>query len=236
VTAENHILALGGGGFLEEESSPLDDYALSLARSPRPKICFIATATGDNDSMILKFYSRFTKLNCEPTHLEMFRRKVKDLAAFLNEQDVIYVGGGNTANMLAIWRLHGLDKALYSAYSGGTVLTGVSAGSICWFEAGITDSFGPELAGLDCLGFLRGSNCPHYDGEAARRPAYHRMIKKGFPSGIAADNGVGLHFLNEDLHKVVASREEGRAYKVELQDSEIRETLITPELLQRKAG
>jgi len=236
MTAQNQIVAFGGGGFLDEENSPLDEYVLSLARSSHPKICFLGTATGDNDSVIVKFYRRFTKLSCEPTHLELFRREIKDLNAYLKTQDIIYVGGGNTANMLAVWRLHGLDKALYSAYSEGTVLTGMSAGSICWFESGVTDSFGPELTRLDCLGFLKGSNCPHYDGEAKRRPAYHRMIEKGLPSGIAADNGVGLHYLNGDLLKVVASREEARAYKVELQESEVRETVITPEHLLSKAG
>ncbi len=236
MSVEKHIVALGGGGFLEEENSPLDLYALALAKAPRPKICYIGTAAGDNDSMIVKFYRRFTNLNCEPSHLEMFRRKVKDLTAFAKTQDVIYVGGGNTANMLAIWRLHGLDKALYSAYSEGTVLMGMSAGSICWFEAATTDSFGPELARLDCLGFLKGSNCPHYDGEAARRPVYHRLIQEGLPAGIAADNCVALHFLNGALHKVVSSSEQAKAYKVELRGQEVVETAITPEYLPKVTG
>src|SRR5690348_12899493 len=130
------IVALGGGGFSMETSPALDDYILSLARRHTPRICFIATASGDNENYIVRFYRRFAAAACKPSHLELFRRSVDDLAAFAREQDIVYVGGGNTANLLAIWRLHGFDQALYSAYQNGTVLAGISAGSLCWFEAG----------------------------------------------------------------------------------------------------
>ena len=108
----------------------------------------------------MRFYNRFATADCRATHLQLFQRQVADLEDFACSQDIIYVGGGNTANMLAVWRAHGFDKALQSALSAGTILTGLSAGSICWFEQGVTDSFGPELQPMNCLGFLAGSNCP----------------------------------------------------------------------------
>jgi peptidase E len=164
------------------ETSPLlDDYILALARRPRPRICFVPTASGDNENYIVRFYRRFSGTACEPTHLELFRRKVDDLSRFLRSQDVIYVGGGNAANLLAVWRLHHVDAALRAAAQEGTVLAGVSAGALCWFECGVTDSFGPELGRIDALGFIAGSHCPHYDGEANRRPAYHACCERVCP-------------------------------------------------------
>ena len=138
-----------------------------------------------------------------------------DLREHILEQDIIVVGGGNTANMLAIWRVHGFDAILRDAWDAGVVLTGTSAGMICWFEAGVTDSFGPQLEGLaDGLGFLSGSACPHYDGEAARRPRYGELVASGFPGGIAADDGVGLHYVGTELEHVVACRPDAAAYRV----------------------
>ncbi|MEM7019128.1 MAG: peptidase E, partial [Pseudomonadota bacterium] len=204
---KQQIVALGGGGFSMEKSPLLDDYILSLARIENPKICFMPTATGDSKQYVGRFYNRFKKMPCEATHLTLFDRKIQDLEAFIISQDIIYVGGGNTANMLAIWHVHGVDSALKKALAGGTVMAGISAGSICWFESGVTDSFGEDLAPYNCLGFLSGSNCPHYDGEAARRPAYHKFIEEGsMPSGLAADDSVGLHFVDGVLHKAVSSR------------------------------
>ena len=161
------IVALGGGGFSMEESPVLDDYILGLAGTKRPRICFVGTASGDNENYIVRFYRRFSQAQCEPTHLELFRRSVSDLQAFAERQDIFYVGGGNTANMLAVWRLYGFDEVVKAGFADGKVLAGVSAGSLCWFESGVTDSFGTDLAGMTCLGLLRGSNCPHYDGPAA---------------------------------------------------------------------
>jgi peptidase E len=129
--------------------------------------------------------------------------------------DVVLVGGGNTANMLAIWRLHGFDEVLREAWQSGVVLAGWSAGMICWFEAGVTDSFGPQLAGMrDGLGFLPGSACPHYDGEALRRPVYERLVQEGFPPGIALDDAAGAHYVGTDLHAVVASSATAHGYHV----------------------
>ncbi len=158
------IIALGGGGFSMEDNSALDRYVLRAAQSVRPRICFVPTASGDNDNYIVRFYKRFTALECQPTHLELFRRNVENIAAFISSQDVVYVGGGNSANMLAVWKLHGVDDALRAAASSGTVLGGISAGSLCWFDAGVTDTFGSKLAPISGLGFVGGSNCAFYDG------------------------------------------------------------------------
>jgi peptidase E len=232
-----HIVGLGGGGFSMESNPVLDDYILSLARSERPRICFVPTASGDNENYVVRFYRRFTNSSCQPTHLELFRRSVRDLAEFARSQDVIYVGGGNAANLLAVWKLHGFDSAVRAAYENGTVLAGISAGSLCWFECGVTDSTGdPELSSIDCLGLIAGSHCPHFDGEAARRPAYSRLVRGGMPSGLAADDGVALHFVDGALHRVVSSRPSARAYRVELRGHDVVETPIEPELLVPGAG
>lgn len=226
------IFAMGGGGFSDEKSPVLDDYILSLARNDRPRICFVPTASGDNESYIVRFYRRFTGADCRPRHLELFRRTLRDLEVFARDQDIFYVGGGNVANLLAVWRLHRFDLALKAALVGGTVLAGLSAGSLCWFEAGVTDSFAePELSSITGLGFLPGSNCPHYDGEAARRPAFTKFIAEGMAAGFAADDGVGLHFMDGALHRVVSSRERARAYRVELIDGEVREQPLEAERL-----
>jgi peptidase E len=209
------ILAMGGGGFMSEERSALDDFLLSLSGGGRPRVCFVPTPAGDSDRGIAAFFEAFARRDCEPSCLRLFgapERPVEHLAA----QDVIYVSGGNTANALAVWRLHGVDRALREAWERGAVLGGVSAGANCWFECCVTDSFGPGLDPLhDGLGILPGSFCPHYDGEELRRPTYTRLVAGGFPSGLAADDGAALHFVGRELREVVASRPGARAYRVE---------------------
>ena len=161
-------------------------YVLALASRPRPRILFLPTASGDESAYLLTFYQAVAGVECEPSHLALFHRTVEDIEGFIRTQDVVMVGGGNTANMLAIWRVHGVEAALRDAYRNGTILTGWSAGCICWFEAGITDSFTPELGPLrDGLRLLEGSACPHYDSEERRRPVYGREIAAGLPPGIA---------------------------------------------------
>ena len=147
--AERHIVAMGGGGFSMEPRNPkLDDFVLSLARRKRrPRVCFVGTASGDSDSYIRRFHEAFPPSRAAATHLTFFERKVRDLKSFVMEQDVIYVGGGSSANMLAVWRLHGLDKVLRAAWNAGVVMAGISAGAICWFEDGLTDSFGMPFRG-----------------------------------------------------------------------------------------
>ena len=212
---------MGGGGFSMEPDVPLlDDHVLALARAARgrerPRVCFLATATGDSPLYLANFYAAFAR-RAEAAHLALFDRSETDIEAFLLDQDVVYVGGGNTENMLAIWRVHGVDKALRRAWEGGVVMTGLSAGSLCWFETGTTDSFGKGLAALSAgLGFVPGSHSPHYDGEETRRPRYHQLIEEGMPAGYAADDGAALVFDGSDLVEVVSSRPDARAYRVEL--------------------
>jgi dipeptidase E len=228
---DKQIIALGGGGFSMESTPLLEDYILSTSPQKKPRICFVPTACGDADSYIVKFYRRFASVDCLATDLQLFRRQIADLEDYACSQDIIYVGGGNTANMLAVWREHGFDKALSAALSSGTILTGLSAGSICWFQHGITDSFGSEFQVLDCLGFLSGSNCPHYDGESERRPAYHKAISDGMPGGYAAEDGVALHFINGSLHNVVSSRPNARGYRVEMLENKIEESPLVTKFL-----
>jgi peptidase E len=164
---ERRIVAMGGGGFsMEPENPRLDAFVLSLARSSPPRVCFVPTASGDSERYVANFYRAFAASECTPSDLGLFDRAVEDLEAFVLAQDVVYVGGGNTASLLAVWRAHGLDAILRRAWAEGVVLCGISAGMNCWFEQSVTDSFGPRLAPLhDGLGLVPGSACPHYDGE-----------------------------------------------------------------------
>ena len=145
----------------------------------------------------------------------------RDLPAFVAEQDVFFVGGGNTLHLLALWRAHGLDRLLCEAWSAGAILSGISAGMNCWFRACLTDSFGGLAPLQDGLGLLEGSACPHYDGEKGRRPALHQAIANGLPAAYAADDGVALHFVGSDLAEAVSSRPQARAYRVEMRDGEV---------------
>jgi peptidase E len=207
------IVACGGRQLLYPA---LTTYLLSLARRSRPRVLFLGTASGDGVDYRLTFYQALAGENCEPSHLALFDRVVDDVDAFVRSQDVVVVGGGNTANMLAIWRLHGVEAALRTAYAAGTVLTGWSAGCLCWFEGGITDSFTPQLSALrDGLGLLSGSACPHYDSEEARRPVYAREIAAGLAPGIALEDGVAARYDDERLVEVVSARADGRAFEVD---------------------
>jgi len=231
---ERHIVAMGGGGFSMEPDNPLlDQYILGLVDKPQPKVCFLPTAGGDSDRYIVKFYSAFLKFPCKPSHLSLFNPQTLDLRGFLLEQDIIYVGGGNTKNLVALWREWELDCFLKEAWERGTILCGLSAGSLCWFESGVSDFPGNGvLKPLNCLGFLQGSHCPHYDGEANRRPVYHQLVAEGLlPDGYAADDGVGLHFINGTLAKIVSSRPHAKAYRVERQDEGVLETVLEPTYL-----
>lgn len=201
---------------MEPELPLLDDHILGLVARPRPRVCFVPTASGDDPGYIVQFYDAFPTSRCEPSHLPLFKRSVADLRSFVLGQDVVYVGGGNTANLLAVWRVHGFDVVLREAWEGGVVLCGVSAGALCWFSGGVTDSFGSGLAPLsDGLGLLPGSMCPHYDGEALRRPRYQELVGSGaLPRGLAADDGVALVFSGTAFSEAVSSRPGAQAYRV----------------------
>lgn len=228
-----HIVAFGGFRAARIGINPLANYVLSLTGKERPKICCIPTATGDSPTALVRFYSNFPSNRCEPSHLALFDRTIRDIRAYLLSQDIIFVGGGNTADMLAVWRVHGVDLALRQAWEAGVILCGGSAGSLCWFECGTTDSFDiNELAPLyDGLGFIPGSHCPHFDGEAKRRPLYHQLISDGFPSGYAIDDDAAVHFVGTDVSEVVSGRAEATAYKVQLIAGELAETPFQARIL-----
>jgi dipeptidase E len=218
---------MGGLSWEDEERRRLEDYVLGLAGSERPRVLFVPTAAGEDADLSLLVYSQLGD-RAQVSHLPFFPWPPPGLRELALEQDVIYVSGGNTANALAIWRVHGFDQVLHEAWEQGVILTGWSAGMICWFEAGVTDSFGPQLEGMrDGLGFLPGSACPHYDGEAERRPVYQRLVAQGFPPGLAADDCVALRFDGTELAEVVSPRPGARAYRV----TDEREDPIEPQLL-----
>ncbi len=229
------ILAMGGVQLSPGSTDwPLLQFMLDLSGRERPRICMLATAGGENASGLASFYATFAR-SSEPTHLDLFGRTVADVEGFLLEQDVIFVGGGNTANMLAIWRLHGVDKALKAAWEAGVVLAGWSAGANCWFESSVTDSFGPNLDPLkDGLKFLDGSFCPHYDSESLRRPRYEELVGGGsLPDGIAADDGVGVLFEGRQLVEAVACLPGQHAYRVERRKgNNVEETQLRARLLR----
>ena len=230
---DRHIVAMGGGGFSDDDPL-IDDYILGLTGKERPRVVFIPTASGDAASYVERFYAAFTRRSCEPTHLPLFQLPYPAIGDILRSHDVVYVGGGSTANMLAVWRLHGLDVVLRQAWERGVVLAGISAGGMCWFEAGVTDSLSPELAPWrDGLGLLPGSFCPHYDAEPNRRPAYHRFVReRRLPPGFAADDLVALHFEGTDLVEVVTSKEGTAAFRVEAEGDAVSETRIEPRVLR----
>jgi len=213
VEGERRIVGLGGGGDTGAQSELLWQYVLDLVGKDRPRMLYLPTAIGDHESGSVAFFERFAR-RTEASHLVTFPYPPPDLRAVILEQDAICVSGGNTANMLAIWRVHGIDVLLREAWEQGIVLWGASAGMICWFEQGVTDSFGPQLAGMDCLGFLPGSACPHYDGEEQRRPRYRELVDGGFAEGIAADDGVAVRYAGTEIAEIVSCRPGAAAYRV----------------------
>jgi dipeptidase E len=232
---KRHIVAMGGGGFSMEPENPLlDHFVLDLARRARRirgrkvKIAFVPTASGDNDSYLHHFYRAFRPERAEASDLALFDRNIRDLRSFVLAQDVIYVGGGNTANLLAVWRVHGLDRVMRQAWRHGVILAGISAGALCWFQCGVTDSFGGVFHALHGgLGFLRGAMTPHYDGEPQRRPTLHRLVRGGFPATLALDDGAAAHFAGARLREIVSSRPKARALRVALQAGRVVETPLS---------
>jgi len=221
---------MGGGGFsMEPENLTLDRYVLAKAHASEPRVSFLPTASGDADSYALRFYAAFSGLPCRPSHL-MFFRRTPDLREHVLSQDVLYVGGGNTKSMLGVWREYGLPEILREAWEAGVVLAGLSAGAICWFEQGLTDSFEGELRPLECLGLLKGSACPHYDGDPARRPTYQGLVRTGvLLPGLALDDGAAVHFVDDEIQDVVASRPGATAYRVEKRNGAVQEVALPVE-------
>ena len=224
---------MGGGGFLMEPENPLlDQYCLDCTGKTVPKVCFIPTASGDSEDFLSRFYTAFARYSCEPSHLAFFRRPrsgaipFADIEQHLLKQDLIYVGGGNTRAMLAIWREWNVDEILRKAWQSGVLLAGMSAGAICWFDYGGSDSnFVEKLSPLQGLGLIRGGCTPHYDGEPNRRPDFHQLVKNGeLPPGIGIDDGAAVLFEEQQIIEVVSSRPAAKAYQVKLEgDGQIAE-------------
>jgi dipeptidase E len=224
--ADQTIVPIGGGKFCDG----LARFLIGLSGKERPRLLYIGTASAEDPEQALRSYDRFGQV-AEVSRLEFFPWPPDDLRSTVLDQDLVFVGGGNTANMLAIWRLHGVDELLAEALEAGVVLAGSSAGGICWFEQGVTDSFGPQLERMDCLGFLSGSFCPHWDDEEQRRPRYHGLLKDGLAAGYAADAGVGLHFVDRELQEAVGCDEGSGAYRLEVVDGEVVETPVSTRVL-----
>ena len=207
---------MGGGGFSQEpDNLRLDRYVLASCGKSRPRVCFVPTASGDSATYAEKFYKAFRTLDCEPSHLALFSPPLGSLRDYVLSKDVIYVGGGNTRNLMVLWRDWGLDSIFREALDKGIVLAGISAGANCWFEECVTDSIPGELTAMKCLGFLPGSFCPHYDGEVQRRPSFHRMVANNqIIPGIAADDGCAIHYIDTVRHAVISSRPTARAFSL----------------------
>jgi len=214
------IVGFGGHEVGAPAYRALEDWLLSLTGKERPRVLFVPTASAEARDYTVRFYAAFSS-RAEVSHLDFFPWPPAELRGFVLGHDLVYVGGGNTANMLAIWREHGMDEIAREAWQEGVVLSGVSAGMICWFEAGVTDSFGPQLESMECLGLVPGSACPHYDGEELRRPRFHELIAGGVPGGWAAEDGVALHFQGWEKPEALTAFEGKAAYRVELRDGEV---------------
>lgn len=217
MTQKRHIIALGGGGFSMEPENPLlDRYIIECCGKENPAVCFIPTASAESASYIDNFNAAFGRLGCKTGHLSLFSQPQRDLESWLRQFDILYVGGGNTRCMLALWREWNLDGILRKLWEEGIILAGISAGAICWFEQGLTDSVPGELTAMPCLGFLPGSCCPHYDSEEQRRPDFQRLVGDGtVMPGFALDDGTALHYADQALKEIVSSRPDAHAYYVE---------------------
>lgn len=210
-------LALLGGGFGTDDDGLLDDWVFDQVPAPRPKICFVPTASGDAPAYVERFLAAYRSRSCEPSVLRLFQRERDDegLRMHLLSQDVVYVGGGNTANLLAVWRVRGVDLLMREAFDRGTLLCGISAGANCWAEGSHTDSFGPLTHLSDGLGLLAGSVCPHYGDEPGRRSSYQAAVATGaLPAGWAVEDGVGALFTDGRLTDVVTRRPQAQLYRV----------------------
>lgn len=219
-----NIIAIGGGGFgANPGQGIIENYILKQTKKKNPSICFIPTATGDNEAYKVNFYSTFTNLNCYPSHLDFFKR-TPDLNELILNQDAIFVGGGNTKSMLAVWKEWGLDKILKKAYLNGTVMSGVSAGAICWFQNGITDSWASNLKMMPCLNFVKGTCCPHYDEEPERKPAVRNLLLRNKIKNVyAVDGGAALHIKDEKIFKSVIFKKNKSSYLVDIKKKNINE-------------
>jgi aminopeptidase N len=221
---DKQIIAIGGGGFGRNPGDGvIEQYILDQTGKEKPNICFIPTATGDNEAYKVNYYSTFSKLDCNPIHLDFFKR-TPDLEQLIPQQDAIFVGGGNTKSMLAVWKDWNLDKLLKDAYGKGVVMSGVSAGANCWFERAVVDSWEEDLRVIDCMGFVKGNCCPHYDEEPQRRPAVKKFLEDGtVDTCYSVEGNCALHIKNDDEYLSVDFGKEKNAYIVSMDDDKVKE-------------
>ena len=224
MSEKGHIIAIGGGGFGRNPNHrKIEKYILELTGKEKPNVVFFPTASAENQAYVIQFYKCFTKMSCEPSHVTFFQRTPR-LDSIINKADVIYVGGGNTKSMLAVWQEWKLEKLFHKAYNNGKILCGVSAGAICWFEQGITDSWASNLNVMDCLGFLPEMACPHYQEEKDRRPDVHKMLKQGkCGPGWAIDGGAAIHFKNGKYYKSIQFYSDSYVHYVSIKNGVVNE-------------
>ena len=222
-----NIVAIGGGGFGRSLGSlKIEKYIISLVDKVRPKICFIPTASGDNDLYKLNFYRAFSKLNCITTHIDFFSR-TENLENKVNSQDIIYVGGGNTKSMIAVWKEWNLHNILRKAYENGIVMSGVSAGAICWFDKGITDSYFDRLEIIDCLGIVGGNACPHFDEEKEREPYVNEVIEKQIiKSCICIEGNCALHIKNDYEYSSISFGKGKKCLRIYSENNKLKKVFI----------
>ena len=222
-----NIVAIGGGGFGRSLGSlEIEKYIISLISKKRPKICFIPTASGDSSLYKLNFYRAFSKLNCITSHIDFFSR-TESLEEKVLTQDIIYVGGGNTKSMLAVWKEWNLHNILQNAYEKGIVMSGVSAGAICWFERGITDSFANELNVIDCLGIVDGIACPHFDEEKEREPYVNDVIKREIiKSCICIEGNCALHIKNDIEYSSIDFGNGKKCFRVSKENDNLKKEIL----------
>ena len=220
-----NIIAIGGGGFGRNPNKPvIEDYIVNLSDSKKPTVTFFPTASAEDSNYIVNFYTAFSKLNCKAQHISLFK-KTPDLKKIINQSDIIYIGGGNTKSMLAVFREWNLDRLIVDAYKKGKILAGVSAGAICWFDKGITDSWAGGLKILDCMGILNEVCCPHYDGEANRKPSVKKFLEnKKIDSCLCIEDGAAVHYENETLKTAISFYTNKNAYQVKYQQDKLIES------------
>ena len=227
MSLSRHIIAIGGGGFGRNPNKPvIEDYIVNLSSSSKPNVTFFPTASAEDGNYIVNFYTAFSKLNCNAQHISLFK-KTPDLKSIIEQSDIIYIGGGNTKSMLAVFREWNLDNLIVNAYKKGKILAGVSAGAICWFNKGVTDSWAHGLQILDCMNVLDGVCCPHYDGEANRRPSVEKFLKNNdIEDCLCIEDGAAVHYQNELLKTAISFYKDKNVYNVKYDSNKLVETAL----------
>ena len=227
MSLSRHIIAIGGGGFGRNPNKPvIEDYIVNLSSSSKPNVTFFPTASAEDGNYIVNFYTAFSKLNCNAQHISLFK-KTPDLKSIIERSDIIYIGGGNTKSMLAVFREWNLDNLIVNAYKKGKILAGVSAGAICWFNKGVTDSWAHGLQILDCMNVLDGVCCPHYDGEANRRPSVEKFLKNNdIEDCLCIEDGAAVHYQNELLKTAISFYKDKNVYNVKYGSNKLVETAL----------